>query len=181
MAVHVIERLDALPLLRQVPAADRLVVADAEQVLAAGMEDEAADPVVVADERLDQRASRVPDLDALISGPRCDEFRRAACRRRLFEAGEGGEVRVCGGGSDGAAFDDVFVSEKGGFGVAGRGVPQSSRLVVAGGEEPAAVEAGGDVADPVGMAAQRFHAISGGDVPDSEGFVARCGDEQVSC
>ncbi len=180
MAVHIVERLDALPLLRQVPAADRLVVADAEQVLAAGMEDEAADPVVVADERLDQRASRVPDLDALVSGAGRDELRRAACGWWFFEAGEGGEVRVGGGRGDGAAFDDVFVAEEGGFGVAGRGVPEPGRLVVAGGQQPAAVEAGGDVADPVGVAAERLHAVSGGDVPDAEGPVARGGDEEVS-
>ena len=179
MPMHVIERLDALPILRQVPAANRLVVGDAEQILAAGMEDEATDPVVVPNERLDQRASRVPDLNALVPRPRRDELRRAASGRRFLQAGEGGEVGVCGGRGDGAAFDDVFVPEEGSFCLAGRGVPEAGCLVVTGGEEPAAVEARGDVADPVGVAAERLHAVAGRDVPDAEGFVARGGDEQV--
>ena len=49
VAMGVVEGLDTFALLREVPAADSLVVADAEEVLPAGVEDEAAYPVVVPD------------------------------------------------------------------------------------------------------------------------------------
>lgn len=87
-------------------------------------------------------------------------------------------VGCCGGES--AAFDDVLVAEEGGFDIAGAGVPEACGLIVAGGEEPAAVEAGGHVADPVGVGAKRFYAVACADVPDAEGFVARGGDEEVA-
>lgn len=67
MRMHILHRLDALPLLRQIPAADRLVVANAEQILPARMEDQPTDPVVMPRQRFDQRAARVPELDALVA------------------------------------------------------------------------------------------------------------------
>ena len=74
MPVRVIDRLHALAFLSQIPASDRFVIADAEEILAAGMEDERADPVVVADERFDERTPRVPDLDAFVPGARREVF-----------------------------------------------------------------------------------------------------------
>ena len=86
MPVRVVDRLDAFAFLRQIPASDRLVVADAEEVLAARVEDEGADPVVVPDERLDRRASRVPDLDALVPGAGGEVFARAAGWGRFLQS-----------------------------------------------------------------------------------------------
>ena len=74
MPMRVINRFHTLAFLSQIPAPDRLIVADAEEILAAGMEDERADPVVVADERFHERASRVPDLDALVPRARGEVF-----------------------------------------------------------------------------------------------------------
>ena len=87
MPVRVVDRLDAFAFLCQVPAADRLIVADAEEVLAARVEDEGADPVVVPDERLQQRASRVPDLDALVPGAGGEIFAGGAGRGRFLQSG----------------------------------------------------------------------------------------------
>lgn len=78
MPVRVLDRLDALALLAQVPAADRLVVAGADQVPAAWMEDQRADPVVVARQCLDAGAAAVPELDQLVS---------TACRAELGGGG----------------------------------------------------------------------------------------------
>ena len=80
MPVRVVDRLYTFAFLSQVPASYRFVVADAEKVLAAGMEDQRADPVVVAYEGFDQSASRVPDLDAFVSGTGGEVFARAARR-----------------------------------------------------------------------------------------------------
>ncbi len=87
---------------------------------------------------------------------------------------------VAGGRGEGAAFDDVLVAEEGGFGFAGAGVPEARGLVVAGGEQPSAVEAGGHVPDPVDVAAERLDAVAGADVPYAEGLVAGGGDEEVA-
>ena len=84
VAVCVLDRLGAAALLREVPAADGLVVGRAQQVFAAGVEDESAHPVVVPDERLDKRAAPVPQLDGLVARPGRDELGGAARRRRLF-------------------------------------------------------------------------------------------------
>lgn len=180
MRMRVLHRLNAFPLLRQIPAADRLVITNAKQILPAWMEHQASDPVVVPRQRLDQRAARVPQLDALVAGARGEELAGAAGRGGFPLAGEGGEKRVGGCGREGAAFDDVLVAKERGFDVAGGGVPQAGGLVGAGGEEPAPVEAGRDVADPVRVAAQRLHAVAGRDVPDAEGLVAGGGDEEVA-
>ena len=117
------------------------------------MEQQPSDPIIVAHERFYQRAARVPDLDAFVPGARGEEFAATAARRGFFESRERGEVRVAGRGGESAAFDDVLVAEERGFHVPRPRVPESSRLVVPRREEPAAVETGGDVAHPVGMAA----------------------------
>ena len=172
MPVRVINRLHTLAFLSQIPAPDRLVVADAEEILAARVEDERADPVVVPNERFHERTPRVPDLDALVPGARGEVFARTARWWRFLESGERGQVRVGGGGSEDAAFDDVLVAEERGFGFAGAGVPESCGLVVAGGEQPSAVEAGRYVPDPVDVPAERFDAVACADVPYAERLVA---------
>ena len=77
-------------------------------------------------------------------------------------------MSVGGGGRESAALDCVFVAKECRFRFAGGGVPESGCLVRASGEEPAAVEAGSNVANPVGMAAERFDAVACRDVPYAE-------------
>ena len=89
-------------------------------------------------------------------------------------------MRVGGCGGEGAAFDQVLVAQARGFYFAGTGVPESGGLVIAGGQEPAAVEAGRDVSDPVDVAAERLDAVACADVPYAECFVAGGGDEEVA-
>ena len=180
MPVRLFDRLDAFPFLRQVPAADRFVVADAEEVFPPRVKDEAADPVVVADEVFDQGAARVPEFDAFIPGPGGQEFPGAARSRGLFETGHGCQVDVSGGGRESAALDCVVVAEKRRFCFAGGGVPESGRLVRAAREEPPPVEAGRDVADPVDVAAEGLDAVAGRDVPDAQCFISRSGNKEVS-
>lgn len=179
MLVRAVDDLDALAVLREVPAAQRLVVAARQQVLAARVEEQGADPVVVAGQRLDQRAATVPQLDGLVARARGDEFGRAAGGRRAAQAGEGGEVLVGGWRRHGDALDDVLVAEELGFLFARAGVSKARRLVVAAGEEPAAVEGGRHVADPVAVAADRLDTVARRDVPYSQRAVPARGDEEV--
>ena len=108
--MRLIDRLDALALLTEIPAADRLVVAGAQEVFTSRMEEQTADPIIVSDEGFDEGAARVPEFDALVSGAGGQELAGAAGGRGFLQAGEGGEVRVGGWWSEGAAFDDVFVA-----------------------------------------------------------------------
>ena len=177
--VRTIHHLDALALLRQVPAADRLVVAARQQVLPARVEQQRPDPVVVAHQRLQQRAAPVPQLDRLVSAPRRHELRRAARRRRLLEAGQRGKMLVAGGRRDGHALDDVVVADELALLVAAGGVPEPRGLVVAAAEQPAAVGGGRHVADPVAVAAHRLDAVARRDVPQPQRAVARRARQQV--
>lgn len=51
------------------------------------MEDEAADPIIVADEGFYEGASRVPDLDAFVSRAGCEEFTGATSGWGFLEPG----------------------------------------------------------------------------------------------
>lgn len=123
MGMRVIEGLDALRLLRQIPAAERFVIAHAQQILAPRMEHECADPIIVAPQRSNQRAARIPYLDRFIPRPCREEFPRAAGGRGFFEGGQAGEMWVAGRGREDAAFDHVLVVQEGRFCFSGRGVP----------------------------------------------------------
>ena len=72
MPMRIINTLNALALLAQVPAPDRLIVTYTQQIFPAGVEDQSPDPVIVAEECFDEGAPVVPDLDALVSAP-CGE------------------------------------------------------------------------------------------------------------
>ena len=66
----------------QVPNAKCLIIGCAEQILAAGMEDQTSDPVIMAGQRYQTEASRhVPDFDRLI--PRSRSQKRSS-QVRLF-------------------------------------------------------------------------------------------------
>lgn len=85
----------------------------------------------------------------------------------------------CGGG-EGYGFEVVLVSFEGDFYFACLRVPEAGDAVVSCTEEEAAVEGGGDGADPFCVSSQGPDAVACCYVPDAEGLVARGGDEEVA-
>ena len=141
------------------------------------MPDQPANPIIMPYQRFNARASRIPDLDGFVAGPRREVFPAGTLRRGFFQAGELGEERVCGCRGESTAFQDVVVAKEGDARVSGRGVPHPGGLVCGYGEEVPAVEGGGYSPNPICVAAEGFDAVSCGDVPDLEVLIPRRRDE----
>lgn len=179
-----------LPLLRQIPAPNRLVVAHAQQEPAARVKRQRAHPVVVPRERGDAGAARIPQLHRLVARAGGDEFPRRRRRGRgAGGAAQGGDVWVAGGRGEGDALDDVGVAGEDGSSVCGGGggggggveVPQPRRLVAARADEPAAVQGCADLPHPLRVAPQCAHAVPRCHVPDADARVPARAGQQCAC
>src|ERR1700734_1679137 len=103
------------------------------------MEDKTSNPVVMANQVLDQSTPVVPDLYAFVPTSSGKELSTAACWWGLSIARNSGEVGICGARSECDTFNYMLMAEERGLGFPGCRVPEPWRLVIASAEEPPSV------------------------------------------
>ena len=103
------------------------------------MEDKTSNPVVMANQALDQSTPVVPDLYAFVPTSSGKELSTTACWWGLSIARNGGEVGICGARSECDTFNYMLMAEERGFRFPGCRVPEPWHLVIASAEEPPSV------------------------------------------
>src|ERR1700733_11443314 len=103
------------------------------------MEDKTSNPVIVANQVLDQSTPIIPNLYALVPTSSGKELAAATCWRGLSIARNGGEGGICGARSECDTFNLMLMAEEGGLRFPGCRVPEPWHLVLASAEEPPSV------------------------------------------